>query len=396
MSRTISKALILGNALLLCCGPLTAAATDVLLVDRMEPAGGVVRLADVAAILNAAPEEIERLGALPLMPAPAPGTAQTISAQSIRELLEAHGVDLTNVRFRGAAEVRVSKAKLVSSKPPTVDLPRDESGSAPLTGFRGTYASNPGPRQSVRRPIPPRRVRLSSRVKQQTVKLLADQLTTYVQAQTRDDLLYVVDLEIKDHNTQVLAAHKGEVRISSTTSVRKGHMRFLVEFSSAAGDVRFPVFADVVEAEPAVMVRREIQRGAIITAADVHIAPLPIEYRARGIEMIYESVSDVIGREAGARLKPGDVATDANCLPPRMVRRGEVVTVSAGRGPITVRTQAKAMREGRLGEIITVQTIDTRRPFQARVVGPSELAVLSAGSAAVREVASRVEPLRIR
>ena len=95
-----------------------AHATDVLLVDRIEPATGVVRLSDVAAILNAGPEEIESLGALPLMPAPAPGTSQTITAQSIRELLDAHGVDLSRVRFRGAASVIVSRTRLVASPQP--------------------------------------------------------------------------------------------------------------------------------------------------------------------------------------------------------------------------------------------------------------------------------------
>ncbi len=66
-----------------------AGAVDLVLLDRVEPTSGVVRLADVAAILNAGPEEIEQLGSLPLMPAPALGTEQTITAQGIRELLDA-------------------------------------------------------------------------------------------------------------------------------------------------------------------------------------------------------------------------------------------------------------------------------------------------------------------
>jgi flagella basal body P-ring formation protein FlgA len=90
------------------------------------------------------------------------------------------------------------------------------------------------------------------------------------------------------------------------------------------------------------------------------------------------------------------VITDGNSLPPLMVARGELVTVSAGRGAIHVRTRAKAMQPGRYGEFIEVESLDSQERYAARVVGRGSLAVFSAGGAAAQSVANRVEPMRTR
>jgi flagella basal body P-ring formation protein FlgA len=194
---------------------------------------------------------------------------------------------LSNLRFRGAHSVRVARSGALAVE--AVAL-------APQTGFRGA-AGTPSTKLSPR-PTAPRTVRLTGHRREQTIEQLAEKLSQYVQAQTGDAMLYVMQVEIKDHNTAMLAANNSELRIDAGASLSRGRQRFQVAFDSPVGEVKFPVFADVVEARPAVIARREVPRGMSITAADVHLAPLPLDFRSRGMEMVAQSIDEVIGKEA--------------------------------------------------------------------------------------------------
>lgn len=380
---------------------LPAGAADLLMLDRVDCRSGVVRLADVAAILNAGPQEIDALGKIPLMPSPAPGQQQTVRAQSVRELLAAHGVDLGGLRFRGARETVVQSPVAATTReaaaaPTTLEPDAAEPAAEPReqTGFRGYTAPPAEPAAAY--PRAPRRVQLSAQRRERLKEQLAADLTDYVQMETADGMLEVVGVELKPHNAATLAANRGELSISSTTALRVGRQRFVVSFSTTAGPVKFPVMADIVEARPAVIARRQTPRGAIITAADVYVAPLPSDYRPRGEESIATSLEDVIGKEAVSGLRPGEVVTDANCLPPVMVKRNSVAWATAGRGGIRVRTQVKVRRDGRLGDIVEVENVDSRELFEARVVGRNQLAVLTLGGAAAHALAQDIETLRLR
>src|SRR6185295_1717437 len=68
------------------------AATDVKLREKVAPHGSVVRLDDVAEIATADRQQARQLGALPLMPAPAPGTERFLRTREIQDMLSAQGV----------------------------------------------------------------------------------------------------------------------------------------------------------------------------------------------------------------------------------------------------------------------------------------------------------------
>ncbi|TWT73531.1 flagellar basal body P-ring biosynthesis protein FlgA [Posidoniimonas polymericola] len=376
----------------------SAGAADLHLLEHAQPKTGVVRVEDVAAILNAGPAEIEALGRIALMPSPAPGQQQVLRSQGVRELLAAHGVDLSGLRFRGASETLVSSR--ISAGVTTEEIeaeaapqPTAPLASQPQTGFRG--ASSPAA-PADRKVTAPRRLRLSSRRLEQLNESLTQQLTEFVQTETADGMLYVTGVELKEHNAMTLAANRGELRITASTALRVGRQRFVLSFTGEQGEVKFPVLANIVEARPAVIARRDVPRGMVVTAADVHIAPLPTDFRPRGVESVASSLDEVLGKEAITGLRAGDVLTDGNCLPPVMVQRNALVSVSSGRGAIRVRTQAKARTEGRLGDIIEVETLDSRERLQARVVGRGRLAVLTVGGAEMQAVAENLETLRLR
>src|SRR4029079_7305423 len=86
------------------------AAIDVQLRERVAPHGSVVRLGDVAEIRTPNRQDARQLAALPLMPAPAPGTERFLRTREIEDMLSAQGVDVGDFRFAGAAQVVVAAA----------------------------------------------------------------------------------------------------------------------------------------------------------------------------------------------------------------------------------------------------------------------------------------------
>ena len=74
------------------------------------PQGTVVRLGDVAKVKADDKQEAERLAAIPLMPAPAPGRRRFLRMREVQDLLAAHGEDMSRSNFRGELVVEIAAA----------------------------------------------------------------------------------------------------------------------------------------------------------------------------------------------------------------------------------------------------------------------------------------------
>lgn len=393
-----------------------ALAADVLLREQLTPTGPVVRLGDVAEITRATPDEAARLLAMPLMPAPAPGTSQVVRGQQIRELLTAMGVDLAELRFGGATRVAIGREwprQPASTDQPSVDAtpetttpvasaaPREDRAalsSAPSTTSLPPTTAATRRRQSTGFRVPPSaaptesavpKPRYSRRSRTQTISAaksreleqrVANAINRYAFNQTGDPMLRATGIELPPRRLASVDSATTALSATTTEPIGDGEQRFLISFSNALGEVRFPVFAELRQATPQVVAAAEIARGATLTAANTRIVPATDEFRLRSGETAYTSLEEVIGKETKLLLREGQPLTDANCLPPLMVRRGELVDVVSGGGGLQVRMKAKAKRDGRLGELIVVETPDGERSLEARVVGHGELAVLSASN----------------
>ena len=90
---------------------------DLTLLERVNDFGAVIRLGDIADIAATDSAASARLADLPLMPAPAPGGQATITAQGVRELIVASGVDLNTLRFSGAIRIQIGAASTTQRQP---------------------------------------------------------------------------------------------------------------------------------------------------------------------------------------------------------------------------------------------------------------------------------------
>lgn len=129
-----------------------------------------------------------------------------------------------------------------------------------------------------------------------------------------------------------------------------------------------------VEAEvPVVVAKRNIRCRAIITKEDVALKREPL---SRLPQDVIFSLKDAIGKEARVSLKMGSVLRLSYVQAPVIIRRNQEVTIIARGKYVIVRAKGKALENGRLGEIIRVMNVDSKKQIWARVISPEEVEVM--------------------
>lgn len=115
---------------------------------------------------------------------------------------------------------------------------------------------------------------------------------------------------------------------------------------------------------------RIVERGEIVVAQDFTIEALPAS-QARGA--INPEAAN--GMEAARRLRPGNVVRASDLMPPRLVRRGEPVTIYVRSGGLTISTAGRALDSGAKGDLVRVVANSTSRTLDAEVEGSSAVRI---------------------
>jgi flagella basal body P-ring formation protein FlgA len=116
---------------------------------------------------------------------------------------------------------------------------------------------------------------------------------------------------------------------------------------------------------------RNMQPGEVLTAADVQSArrssaSLPYDYVTEG--------TDVVGLTLKRTQAAGSVLTTAALLAPEVVRRGELVTLTAGDGRIAVKSEGIALEGARLRQRLKVRSA-SGRVVEGTAEGPGQVRV---------------------
>jgi flagella basal body P-ring formation protein FlgA len=114
---------------------------------------------------------------------------------------------------------------------------------------------------------------------------------------------------------------------------------------------------------PVPVLVRAIERGEILAADDFEVQP-----RSAGLATGALAPRNAAGREAVRNLAAGMVVRAGDVVTPRLVRRGEPVTVNVRSGGLTIATTARALGSGGMGDLVRVVTT-TNRTLDAVVEG---------------------------
>ena len=129
-----------------------------------------------------------------------------------------------------------------------------------------------------------------------------------------------------------------------------------------------------------------IEAGSLIRRSDVEMRPFAGVVSSQSVT----SIDAAVGMEARRPIRADAMLSASNLRKPRLVNRGETVSVFARVGGVTVRKLAIAKQDGGLGDLVQVESGPNRERYAARVSGHRELEVYAIGNDA-RDLALRRE-----
>jgi flagella basal body P-ring formation protein FlgA len=174
-----------------------------------------------------------------------------------------------------------------------------------------------------------------------------------------------------------------------------GRQRFVLSFTTREGPVHLPLYAEVTAtSKPVVVAVQPLSRGEVITAAHLELRAVDYLPQATDRRTAVESMDELIGMEARQAIQAGAVVFSDQVQAPVLIKRGEVITVSSHAGGIRVRTTARARQDGAKGELVQVESLETRERFEVRVVGPREAAVFALARPTKVEPAEQINTAR--
>lgn len=354
----VSRVVTCGGSWLvaLACG-LSVPAAELQVRSECRTHGTMVTLGDVVEILTSDTSEREALQGVELFPAPPAGAKRFVRAREIQDILLMRSVNLAEHRFSGAAQVTVIGGEGVGQE--------RNSGALPLSFVK----------KSERR--------------------LNEAIVGYLKG-CAGAQAWNVESVLDGRQARLVAAAE-RIAVCGGTTPWQGSQRFEVTTYIASTGTRFEVSAQVSVIPTVVVLTRAIGRGEVITAADVELRPgdpAMVETAA------FRVIEEVVGKEACRAIAAGNTIARDVVRAPVIVRRGEVVTVYARSSGLRVRTLARARDEGSLDELITVESLDTRKSFFARVCGVQEVEVYaqavkvqeSAGAAGRQQALANLKP----
>ena len=119
--------------------------------------------------------------------------------------------------------------------------------------------------------------------------------------------------------------------------------------------------------QPVAVTTRPLERGAVISAADIKM----VEHDLAALKLGH--IADrrqAIGMVVKQRVGAGSVITPNMVETPRLVRRGERVTIVARSSGIEIQATGTALADGAQGDLIKVRNSSSRKIVEAVVMKP--------------------------
>ncbi len=123
---------------------------------------------------------------------------------------------------------------------------------------------------------------------------------------------------------------------------------------------------------PVVVARRRLNRGDVISAADVELTRLAVGRFRRGYLTRLEAA---VGRVVRQGLDPGELVAPSRIDRQRVVSRGQRVTLETGATGIRIRMGGVAQSAGGVGDRIEVRNVSSGRVVEGVVLSAERVSV---------------------
>lgn len=117
---------------------------------------------------------------------------------------------------------------------------------------------------------------------------------------------------------------------------------------------------------------RPLKAGDIISGTDINY----IDVRQRDLPKgALSQIADLQGMAAAKALGAGRPIRNVDIALPRLVDRGELVTVFYKEGPIALSAKGKALQNGAQGEIVRIVNLSSNKHLQGMVTGTNQVTI---------------------
>lgn len=306
------------------------------------PAGSLIRLDDLAEVIGD-DDATRQLANAEIMPAPAAGEKSAISAQEVCDRLRLKGVSLAGHTISGASRI------LLAGESPSI-------------------------------PVSPKPTRAPDTLRRQAQMRLTGAMVEHLSQFTAATPAWSFRFELTDEQVRTVCGASVKPKVTGGTAPWTGAQRFQFSLGDAMEVRQFELTVEVSAAQPIVVAARALGRGVVLSRADLRLET-PATANAATDALV--RLEDVVGRETLQTLSEGQSLTAALLQAPLLVRGRDVVTVFARCPGVRVRTTGRALEDGALGDLVTIESLADRKSFFARVCGPQEVEVFAgAGQAA--------------
>jgi flagella basal body P-ring formation protein FlgA len=317
-------------------------AAEIRLKPQARTSASIVTLGDVADVFAADAFQGEQLRGIELGPAPAPGRRRYVRIREVQDAVWTRGINLSLHQFSGVEQTEVAG-------PADVAVAETQA-----------FHAEPAERERAERTV-------------------SNLLLAYLRKQTNPREPFQLSFSLNDAQIEKVLVYGSRLIVEGGAAPWVGAQQFTLGLTDGKTPVRFAV--DALSSLPPgiVAVIKPLSAGSIICPTDVEIrSPTGVNPSIQP----FRRIEDVVGQETTWSIPAGTVLTPQSVRRPIVVRRGQPVTVYARSAGLRVRTTARAREDGGLGDLITVEPLQSRDAFYAKVTGVQEAEVFAAPAAA--------------
>jgi len=117
---------------------------------------------------------------------------------------------------------------------------------------------------------------------------------------------------------------------------------------------------------------QSLPRGTYLQQSDVTKVKKDVSRLHNGYFTKLSEINDMVTKRS---LRKGRILTPGVITPPRLVKRGESITILAKSGTLVIRVKGRALMDGKMGDRIRVKNVRSKRDIQATVVSSGTVQV---------------------
>jgi flagella basal body P-ring formation protein FlgA len=282
---------------------------------------------------------------------------KSISVNEIKNTLQEAHVNLGGLNFVGALSCTINRS----------DAHVDESNAMDQWIAARTVDAAPVATTPATAPVAPAKPQAAA---PSSVRTLRDLLTQDV-AQRLNVPIETLQMDFKPLDDKVLNLSEPlfKFQVEPTRVRNLGNVEWDVTVISDSGNKKITIDASARAWQNQVILAKPLGYKQLILDGDV------LEKRVLADSLPDDPLvtkTQAVGQQASRELKPGTILSSRMLDPVELAKSGQFVTVTVSHGGVSIKTVARAMEGGSLGQSIKVKNETTKDIFDVVLTGPQQ------------------------